>query len=226
MTPAAPLLALKFSISLFLLLLSPLSIRCEAGVVIEGYDTPAYIDFEKSVFIVSEDQTTLVIAVVRTGEFREAAKVDFKLVEGTATEGSDYQPTGGTLYFAAGQSFKTITVPILQDADVEGDETFSVVLDNPGANVVLVHSSATVTIKDVPPVPQVPSLAMHPNGDGTVTISWDDGGTECLLERCDGVATASWETVAESEVVVDGKRCVIESVSSKFQAYRLRAKQQ
>jgi hypothetical protein len=43
-------------------------------------------------------------------------------VEGTATNGVDYTATNGTVTFAAGVASKTITVPLLNDTDVDGDK--------------------------------------------------------------------------------------------------------
>ena len=40
--------------------------------------------------------------VTRTGDFDDAATVDFSTVDGNATSGADYVATSGTLSFAAG----------------------------------------------------------------------------------------------------------------------------
>ncbi len=56
--------------------------------------------------------------------------VDYATADGTATAGSDYTSTSGTLTFAAGESSKTVSVPILDDAVDEGDETFTLSLSN------------------------------------------------------------------------------------------------
>jgi hypothetical protein len=52
----------------------------------------------------------------------------------------------GTISFAAGEASKTIAINIINDNDVESNETFSVTLSNPSGGVVGSLSSATVTI--------------------------------------------------------------------------------
>jgi Ca2+-binding RTX toxin-like protein len=75
--------------------------------------------------------------------------VNYATANGSATAGSDYTPTSGSLSFAAGEISKTVSVPILDDKLVELDETFQVVLTNPtGAILDPSSSKATVTIRD------------------------------------------------------------------------------
>ena len=56
--------------------------------------------------------------------------VDYATADGTATEGDDYTRTEGTLTFAAGQTSKTVAVPVLDDAHDDGGETLTLVLSN------------------------------------------------------------------------------------------------
>ena len=66
-----------------------------------------------------------------------AAQVSYATIAGTATAGSDYTSTTGTLVIPAGQTTGTISVPIVGDTIPEADETFTVALSNPvGATLV------------------------------------------------------------------------------------------
>ena len=56
--------------------------------------------------------------------------VDYATADGTATEGDDYTRTDGTLTFEAGQTEKTVAVPVLDDAHDDGGETLTLVLSN------------------------------------------------------------------------------------------------
>ena len=49
-------------------------------------------------------------------------RVDFDTQDGTASAGSDYLPASGQLTFAAGETMKTVSVPVNGDTDVELDE--------------------------------------------------------------------------------------------------------
>ena len=51
--------------------------------------------------------------------------VAYATANGTATAGSDYTATSGTLVFAPGETSKTVAVPILGDTAYESDETFT-----------------------------------------------------------------------------------------------------
>jgi hypothetical protein len=69
--------------------------------------------------------------------------------QGAAYARCDYATTVDTLTFAAGEAGpKTITVPLINDAHVEGAETFQVRLNDLSGAVTGVGSTATVTVLD------------------------------------------------------------------------------
>ena len=73
--------------------------------------------------------------------------VDYATADDTATAGSDYTATSGTLTFEGGTTSKTITVPISDDESEESDETFTLTLSNP-SYAELGRSTATGTIQN------------------------------------------------------------------------------
>ena len=56
--------------------------------------------------------------------------VDYATSDGSATAGADYTAASGTLTFAAGETEKTVSVPVLDDSIDEGEETFTLRLSN------------------------------------------------------------------------------------------------
>ncbi|MBK6998771.1 MAG: hypothetical protein IPH35_01930 [Rhodoferax sp.] len=102
----------------------------------------------------------------------KAVTVAYATSNGSATAGSDYTAASGTLNFAAGETTKTFTVPILGDATVEGDETFSVTLSSP-TNATLGTSTATGTITndDIPTITLSASNATVAEAAGSSTIT-------------------------------------------------------
>ncbi|WP_071515598.1 Calx-beta domain-containing protein [Geitlerinema sp. PCC 9228] len=56
--------------------------------------------------------------------------VHYATSDDTATAGSDYTSQSGTLTFAAGETSKTIEIPISDDSDAEGNETLQLTLTN------------------------------------------------------------------------------------------------
>ena len=67
---------------------------------------------------------------------------------GTATAGSDYTATSGTLTFAPGETSKTFTIPITNDTVVDSNETVKLSLTSPTNAVLGTPASATLTIID------------------------------------------------------------------------------
>ncbi|MFM9087083.1 MAG: Calx-beta domain-containing protein [Cyanobium sp.] len=89
---------------------------------------------------VDEDgSANLVYRLDRTGPTTDTLVVDVAVdvaVGGTAINGVDYGSIGTSVTFAPGESFTTLTIDPLTDADIEPDETVSVsLLTGPGYTV-------------------------------------------------------------------------------------------
>ncbi len=78
-----------------------------------------------------------------------AVRVDWATSDGTATAGADYVAASGTLGFAPGETERTVSVAVLDDAHDEGAETMTLALSNPsGGNAWLEDATATGTIEN------------------------------------------------------------------------------
>ena len=96
---------------------------------------------------------TLDFAVTLSRARDEDTTVDYATSDGTATAGSDYTATSGTLTFEAGTTSKTVSVPVLDDALDEGKETLTLTLSNPDSSSVrLADAEATGTIGNSDPL--------------------------------------------------------------------------
>ena len=89
------------------------------------------VQFEASSYAVNENAGTASIDVIRTGGSDGRIAVNYSTSNGTATADNDYTSTSGTIEFLDGETRKAITVPILDDVLVEGDETVNLVLSSP-----------------------------------------------------------------------------------------------
>ena len=79
--------------------------------------------------------------------------VRYATADGTATAGTDYVSVSGALRFAPGETAKTVTVPVLNDAHDEGRETLTLALSRP-FGAALADGEATGTIMNTDPMPQ------------------------------------------------------------------------
>jgi chitinase len=76
-----------------------------------------------------------------------AVTVGYTTSNGTATAGSDYIATSGTLTFAPGETSRTVAIIVNGDTTAEAKETFTVTLSNP-SGATLVDGSGAGSITD------------------------------------------------------------------------------
>ena len=96
---------------------------------------------------------TLAFAVTLNRAPSGTVTVDYATTDGTATAGSDYTAASGTVTFAAGETEKTVSVAVLDDAHDEGSETLTLTLSNAsGAHIA--DGTATGTINNTDHMPQ------------------------------------------------------------------------
>ena len=98
---------------------------------------------------------TLAFAVTLSRASSTDVSVDYATVNGSAEAGKDYEATSGVLRFQPGDTEKTVSVPILDDSEDEGDETLTLILTDPtGGNAFLADDTATGTIRNSDLMPQ------------------------------------------------------------------------
>jgi len=110
---------------------------------------------------VSESQVSKTITVTRSGDTSFPASVNYATSDasganncnvnnGNGSARCDYIATSGTLNFAANETSKNILIPIVDDAYLEGNETFTVTLSAAGGNNVSIGApgSMSITIND------------------------------------------------------------------------------
>ena len=87
---------------------------------------------------------------------RETVRIDYATSDGTATAGSDYRATSGTLTFRPGETAKTVSVPVFEDGHDEGDERLTLTLSNPrpSLQVRLDDATAIGVIANADPMPK------------------------------------------------------------------------
>lgn len=108
------------------------------------------ISWAQDEFIVDEQGGTATLTLNRENNASGTVSVNYATSAGTATSGTDYTLTSGSVTWADGDMTpKTVTIPIVADALVEGSESFTVTLSGLTGSAVIVNStSTTVTIAD------------------------------------------------------------------------------
>ena len=123
------------------------------------------MQFAQATYTVAEglerntDPASLVITVTRTVNTTGTTTVEYRTIDvaaavrcdmagGTAYHRCDYATTLGTLTFADGETSKTFSIFITDDAHVEGNETFQIALANATGGGIGTQGTTTVTITD------------------------------------------------------------------------------
>ncbi|HSL54660.1 MAG TPA: M12 family metallo-peptidase [Pyrinomonadaceae bacterium] len=116
------------------------------------------LNLSSSSYLVNESSGSVNVMVTR-GDASGAATVNYTtsdvagltsctIANGLASQRCDYATTVGTLRFAAGESSKTITIPLVDDVLVEDAETFTVSLSDATGTPLGAPQTATITIFD------------------------------------------------------------------------------
>jgi hypothetical protein len=138
-------------------------------------------------------------------------KVQYSTANGTATFPSDYAQTSGILYFAPGETSKTIHVQTNPDTLVEPDETFTVNFINLSGSVIN-NNQSTVTIvnDDIGGNVQfsTPTYSVTENTPtATITITRQNGNASGIVvqyETSNGTAVAGQDYAAVTGSVTFG----------------------
>ncbi|MEO8504149.1 MAG: Calx-beta domain-containing protein [Acidobacteriota bacterium] len=141
---------------------------------------PGSLQFSLAAYSVGEGTSVATIAVTRAGGSGGTVSVSYAATAGTATAGSDFTATSGTLSWASGDgASKTFGVTIKNDTLAEPTETVHLTLSSPTGGATLGLSSATLSILDndsgggsAPAAPvKLTATATELN---SVTLTWQD----------------------------------------------------
>ena len=108
------------------------------------------LQFSAATYSVGENGGSATITITRTGGSTGAVGATVSTSNGTAAAGSDYTAVSTTVSFATGDTTsKTVSIPITDDAVVEGNETVNVALGTPTGGATLGSpATAVLTITD------------------------------------------------------------------------------
>ena len=98
--------------------------------ILDNEPNPGTLTFGAPNFVCSETGALATISAIRTRGSLGSVSVQYRTADDTAAAGLDYGAVSGTLVFANGETNKTFTVPIFDDALSEPDELLYLILTN------------------------------------------------------------------------------------------------
>jgi hypothetical protein len=150
------------------------SIQNGTGVVTILDDDSILPNISISDVTVNEGDGVATLVVSLSQASTHTVTVDFVTFDLTALHGKDYVAQQGTLTFAPGETSKTITIEIINDALNEDTELFGVLLGNAQFGNI-VDDAGVVTILDDDPLPvlslDTPAPFREANSDQTLMLA-------------------------------------------------------
>lgn len=121
--------------------------------------TVSTVALSQSTISANESTGSVVVTVNRSGDTTSVATVDYATsdaagaalctnIGSNASSRCDYLTSVGSLKFAAGETSKTVSIPIVNDIFTENPETFTFTLSNAKGVTLGTPATATVTITD------------------------------------------------------------------------------
>lgn len=158
--------------------------RSSATLTIDDDDenNQGRLQFSQPDYRVNEGDGSILIRVERVGGTAGSLEAVLDTLDGTALAGSDYTRTAATLTFAPGETVQTVSIPILEDAEVESNETFLLTLRESGADTPLLSSLVTILDNDTPQAPN----AVIQFAEATYAVQEDNGNATITVLRAGG----------------------------------------
>ena len=206
----------------------------QSQLVITGNDSP--VQFSAASVSVLEDNGTVVLTIyrgiqngVQIGPTDQVTTVQYTTSNGSAIAGQDYTESSGTVTFPAGSTNQIITIPILNDITPEGDEMFTVTLENVSSDSVLqtpftttviisindnaggvvrFESTDIQTISEDSQTTATYTIERTVGTLGNLTISWS------ILDSSNQLATSDFNPANGTVYIVDGKANVDQEIQA------------
>ncbi|OYV06566.1 MAG: hypothetical protein CFE26_05615, partial [Verrucomicrobiales bacterium VVV1] len=136
---------------------------------------PLTLGFAGSASSIAEDAGTADIAVALSAAQATPVTINYAVTGGTATIGTDYSISSGTLTFAPGETVKLVPNSLLDDLTVEPSETVILSLTGPSGAALNANSAHTLTLTDNDAVTlsivATDAAAAEPSDPGLFTIT-------------------------------------------------------
>ena len=189
----------------------------------------------------SETNAFAAVFVQCIGSPTSTVSVNYSTANGTATSGVNYTAVSNKLTFTTGETLQAILVPLIDDANVTGDLTFTINLSNPTngtqlaapSNTVVVVQDAQAGLSFINPSNSVfknagslvvavvcsnprvePLSVLYSTANGTATAGVDYTATSGMLVFTNGIGTNTFTVPIINNSLVTGNRTFSLNLSS------------
>ncbi|MCX6857322.1 MAG: PKD domain-containing protein, partial [Verrucomicrobia bacterium] len=136
---------------------------------------PVTLGFAAATSSISEAGVSATVPVALSAAQASAVSVNYAVTGGSATNGTDYTVSAGTLTFAPGETTMLIPISIIDDLPLESNETILLTLSSPTVATLNANLTHTLTILDNDTVTlsivATDASAGEPADTGTFTIT-------------------------------------------------------
>lgn len=175
-----------------------------------GVYTFTILDNDQSIWSVAsagdvdEGAGFLTYTVGRTGS-TAAATIQFATAGGTATAGSDYTAVNQILSFAAGETSKTVTVAVVDDAVAEANQTVAAGISNASTGSIATNTASATIVDNDQSLWSLESSSTVSEGAGSVTYTvsrtGSTGAATIQFAVAGGAATAGTDYTPVNQIL-------------------------
>ncbi len=182
---------------------STLTVAPAALTIVDDDETPTISIADASAV---ESAGEIVFPVTLNGVSSQTITVSYRTTDGTAEAGADYMAGDGELSFAPGETERSVTIAVIDDALDEADETFLVQLGE-AENATVADGEATGTITDEDQTPLITiadASVVESSGDIGFLVTLDGPSGRPISVVCrsaDGTAIADDDYIEEIGVL-------------------------
>jgi glucose/arabinose dehydrogenase len=177
--------------------------RSQAVLTIQDNDPGGVVQFARGSYRVTEGPGAVRVTVKRSDGTGGGVSVAVAVVGGTAVGGLDHAApaTPVTLHFAPGQRSAAFDLPILDDPDVEPDETIVLALQDPQLAALGKRRQATIVLVDDD------RLGTFRLARGSYTAKESNGSLNVTVSRSGGAGVPATVDVAFEDGSATGGAC-------------------
>jgi len=119
-----------------------------SNAVLTILDNDSVIAFGAPSYSVAENAGSLTVTLTRAGSVGVPVSVNLSTVNGSAVGGVDFVPVSQTVFFGAGETNRSVNIPIIDNSRRDVLRSFQIQLGSPSVGAIIGTPAVTVTLVD------------------------------------------------------------------------------